>query len=284
MPKKRTSSHGGGHTSQVLVLDKFQPAEIPVDRLVMRAGAGVPGGTDAVSRKLLQNLVRGASEPVLVRPTGQKMEIVAGDMEYLAALKRGATVLKVLIGEIDDKEALLTRLAEGSRRGELNAMEEAEIIKALNRDYGMTQQEIAMRTGRVQSTVANKMRLLKLPQAVCDALRAGEIGERHARALLRVTEPAKQDDIFRRTVKVRASAQDTESMCSVAAPGAARSGRGRRRGGKGVVKDFRIYQNGLRSVVREMQKAGLNVVCEEENVENAWEFRVSVKPEGELFR
>jgi ParB family chromosome partitioning protein len=270
--------------SQTLVLDKFQPAEVPVERLTMRPGSGVPGGVDTISRKLLQNLVRGASEPILVREVGQRMEIVTGDMEYLAAVKRGTAVLKVFVGEPDEKDALLLRLAEGSRRGELNPLEEAEILRALNHDYGMTQQEIAMRTGRVQSTVANKMRLLKLPPEVLKALREGQIGERHARALLKIGDPAKQMSVFRRAVRTRASAQETEAMCDVAAPSTEKSNRGRRKGGRGVVKDIRIYQNGLRSVVREMQKAGLNVTCEEENVETGWKFTVSVRPEGESKR
>lgn len=270
--------------SQALVLDKFQPAEFPVDRLTMRSGAGVPGGADLVSRKLLQNLVRGASEPILVRQVGQKMEIVAGDLEYLAAVKRGVTVLKIWVSDLDDKEALLIRLAEGSRRGELNALEEAEIIRTLNIDYGMTQQEIAMRTGRVQSTIANKMRLLRLPQEIASALRTGEIGERHARALLTVDDPARQIEVFRRAVRSRASAQEMEAMCALAASPTGKQARGRKKGGRGVVKDIRIYQNSIRSVVREMLKAGLNVICEEENVENGWEFRISVKPEGESGR
>jgi len=264
----------------VLTLDKFRPSEVMVEELSMRPGAMVPGGKDLVSKKLLQNLVRGTSEPVLARRLGSGLEIVAGDLEFLVAVKRGARSLKVMVADLDDREALLIRLGEGSRRGELNPLEEAEIIRTLNQEYGMTQQEIAMRCGKVQSTIANKMRLLKLPAEVLTALRSGEIGERHARALLKVQDPLKQVEIFRRGQRTRASAQDMESMCSLAS-GPAKGGRGRRRAGRGVVKDIRIYQNGLRSVVREMQKAGLSVAYEEENVENGWEFRVLVKPEGE---
>jgi ParB family chromosome partitioning protein len=269
--------------SQALTLDKFQPSEVTVDEIALRPGSMVPGGTDLISRKLLQNLVRGTSEPILARRLGDRLEIVAGDLEYLVAVKRGSKSVKVMVAELDDREALLMRLTEGPRRGDVNPIEEAEIIQTLNKEYGMTQQEIAMRGGRVQSTIANKMRLLRLPQEIVSAIRTGEIGERHARALLKVGDPEKQIEIFKRGLRTRASAQEMETMCSLAS-GPGKRNRGRKKSGLGVVKDIRIYQNGLRRVVREMLKAGLSVAYEEENVENGWEFRVLVKPEGESCR
>ena len=74
--------------SQALILDKFRPYEVMVDEIVIRPGSVVPGGGDLVSRKLLQNLVRGTSEPILTRRLGDKLEIVAGDLEFLVAVKR----------------------------------------------------------------------------------------------------------------------------------------------------------------------------------------------------
>lgn len=269
--------------SQALIFDKFRPYEVMVDEIVIRPGSVVPGGGDLVSRKLLQNLVRGTSEPILTRRLGDKLEIVAGDLEFLVAVKRGSRSVRVMVADLDDREALLIRLTEGARRGEINPLEEAEIIRTLNREYGMTQQEIAMRCGRVQSTIANKMRLLRLPEEIRSALRTGEMGERHGRALLKVDDPAKQIEIFRRGKKTRASAHEMEAMCSLAS-GSSKGNRGRKKSGRGVVKDIRIYQNGLRRVVSEMLKAGLSVAYEEENVENGWEFRVLVKPEGESCR
>ncbi|HHX28810.1 MAG TPA: hypothetical protein GX716_07370, partial [Firmicutes bacterium] len=99
--------------SQVMTLDKFRPSEVMVEELSMRPGAMVPGGNDLVSKKLLQNLVRGTSEPVLARRLGLGLEIVAGDLEFLVAVKRGARSLKVMVADLDDREALLIRLGEG---------------------------------------------------------------------------------------------------------------------------------------------------------------------------
>jgi len=259
-------------------MDQFRSADLPVDSLSMRAGAGVPGGQEYVSRRLLGDLVRGSSEPVLVRRLGNGFEIIAGDVEYLAAKTRGNKTVRAMIGEIGDKEVLLLRLLEGSRRGDLNPVEEAEIIRELRGEYGLTQQEIAMRINRVQSTVANKLRLLRLPLEVMEALRRGEIGERHARALLKIDDSAKQMVLYKRAMRMKASAAEVESMCDLAA-GGVKTKRGRRKAGKGVIKDIRIYQNSLRTVVREMTKAGLAVKCDENLSDNTWEFKVYVRTE-----
>ena len=264
--------------SQVDASGVFKLTEVPIDSVALRPGAGVPGGDEHVARKLLGELVRGSSEPVLVRPVGSGYEIIAGDVEYLAAKRRGSATIRVMVGDVSGRDALLMRLLEGARRGDLNPVEEAEIIRELNTEFGLTQQEIAMRSDKVQSTIANKLRLLKLPPEVLESLRRGEIGERHARALLKLDDRSEQLEVFRRALKARASAAEVESMCDlrVKSPKARRS---RRKGSKGAVKDLRIYQNSLRAVVREMREAGLSVTCDEETPDKAWEFRIRVKTE-----
>lgn len=252
--------------------DKFEVKEIPVESIQMRSGAYVPGGAESVSRKVLKDLVRGTRAPIFVRPVGKGYEVIAGDIEFLAARGQGAGTLEVQVAELDDRDALLMRLLEGCSRGDVNVAEEAEIIRDLNREYGLTQHEIAVRCDRVQSTVANKLRLLKLPQEVLQSLRHGEIGERHARALLKVPNADKQMAIFRRCLKSRMSATDMESMCTAAAGASSRARV--KKSHRGVVKDPRIYQNALRSVVREMQKAGLSAFCEEDSADDRWEFKV----------
>lgn len=254
------------------------PVDLPIESLSMRKGAGVPGGQEYVARRLLGDLVRGSSDPVLVRRVGDLFEVIAGDVEYLAAKKRGSSTVRVLVGEVSDKDALLLRLLEGGKRGDLNPIEEAEIIQELRSEYGLTQQEIAMRCNRVQSTIANKLRLLRLPEEIRESLRKGEIGERHGRALLKLGDPAKQMQIWRRATRMKASAAEVEAMCDLAA-GTPKKPRERRKPGKGIIKDMRIYQNSLRSVVREMTKAGLAVSCDEESTDYTWEFKVQVRTE-----
>lgn len=258
--------------SRGALFEKFEGKEVPVEAVKMRPGAYVPGGAESISRKVLKDLVRGTKTPILVRPVGDCYEVIAGDIEFLAAKRQGQQAVDVQSAELSDRDALLLRLLEGCKRGDVNVAEEAEIIRELNREHGLTQHEIAVRCDRVQSTVANKLRLLKLPQEVLESLRRGEIGERHARALLKVPDPDKQLALFRRCLKGKLSATEMESMCGAAAGASARSRH--KKSHLGVVKDPRIYQNALRSVVREMQKAGLSAFCEEDIADNRWEFKV----------
>lgn len=258
-----------------VLLDRFRPVDVPVEDLVLREGASLPGGSELVSMTVLRGLVKGTSEPILARPIGSKVEVIAGDTQVVAAKKRGEERIRVYVGEIGDEDALLLRLREGARRGDLNVVEEAEIMRELVSEFGLTQRELAMKCDRKQCTVANKLRLLRLPGEVLEALRAGEIGERHARALLRLEDADKQIEVFRKCVKMKLTAAEMESMCGRGA--IRRVGRGRRGNGRVVFKDARIFQNALRKVVAEMNKAGLDVVCEEESCEGTWEFRVFVR-------
>ena len=264
--------------SQVDASGTLRTIEVPIEKVVLRPGASMPGGDEQLARKILGDLVRGSSERILVRPLNSMYEVIVGDSEYLAARKRGVTTVKVMVSEVHGRDALLLRLREGARRGDLNPLEEAEIIRDLNKEFGMTQHEIAMRCGKVQSTIANKLRLLRLPPEVRESLRRGDIGERHARALLKLDDPSEQVEIFRRAVKSHASAVEVESMCALRVK-VPKTRRRRKKSGKGAVKDLRIYQNSLRAVVREMKEAGLSVTCDEVTPDKAWEFRVLVKTE-----
>lgn len=254
---------------------KFSAAVVPLDTLALRPGAHVPGGVAEVSRKALRNLVRGTRAPVYVRPVGQGFEIIAGDSEFIAARERKDEAMAVMVGEVDEREALLMRLYEGVRRRDLNAVEEALIIQELTGEHGLTQHEIAVYCDRVQPTVSNKLRLLRLPAEVLDGLKRGRIGERQARALLKLDDQRKQVEEYRRCIRLSISASEMEQICGIARGSVQR--RQPRRSPKGAVRDARIFKNAFRSVVKEMQKAGLSVSCEEKNVGKSWEFRVQVK-------
>lgn len=254
--------------------DRFVSRKVGLEALRLKSDASVPGGQQAVTKKILRDLVGARRETVLVRPIGDHFEIVAGDMEYLAALGKGEESLQVLVAEMSDEQALFTRLSEAGKRKDINPVEEATMLRILNEEYGITQQEIAMRCGRVQSTVANKIRLLKLPAEALEALRSGVIGERHARALLRVKTPKRQLQALKRCIGRGISAQELEALCAKDGGYSVRSGS---KVQKGVVKDVRIYKNALRSVAKEMVKAGLDVSYDEEADYNSWEFRLVLK-------
>lgn len=224
-----------------------------------------------VRAEVLGSVIRERTEPVIAVKQGDALEVVAGCFQVLACRRRGQERLGALVGTLSEDDALVLRIVEGGRRGEVGPVEEAEILQRLNREFGMTQTEIATRCGMKQCTVANKIRLLRLPDSVLGALRDGRIGERHARALLRVEDPERQKELFERCLRIGLRARDLESLCRPV------SLRGRGRRDRAVIKDLRIFQNALRDVARDMSRAGLIVEYDETARDGEWEFRLAVR-------
>jgi len=123
-------------------------------------------------------------EPILVRRHGQKYRIVAGERRWRAAQRAGLKEIPAVVREATDGEAFEIALVENLQRADLNAIEEAEAYQALLEERQLTQEEVAQRVGKERSTVANALRLLKLPEDVRDAVRDGRLEMGHARALL----------------------------------------------------------------------------------------------------
>ncbi len=126
----------------------------------------------------------GVVEPILVRREGTKYRIVAGERRWRAAQRAGLREVPAILREASDRESFELALVENLQREDLNAIEEAEAFEVLATDHGLTQEQIAARVGKDRSTVANALRLLRLPQEVRDAVRGGQLDMGHARALL----------------------------------------------------------------------------------------------------
>ena len=130
----------------------------------------------------------GLLQPVTVRKNGANYELIAGERRYRACLLNGDKDIEAIIMESTDEESAKLALIENLQRENLNAIEQAMAMKKIMRMEKITQNELADRLGYKQSTVANKLRLLKLPEYIKKAISAGTITERHARALLNVPD------------------------------------------------------------------------------------------------
>ena len=130
----------------------------------------------------------GLLQPVTVRKNGDKYELIAGERRYRASLLNGASDIEAIIMESSDEESANLALIENLQREDLNAIEQAMAMRRIMSSEGLTQNELAKRLGYRQSTAANKLRLLKLPAYIKQAISHGTITERHARALLNVPE------------------------------------------------------------------------------------------------
>ena len=135
----------------------------------------------------------GLLQPVTVRKNGDKYELIAGERRYRACLLNGANDIEAIIMESTDDESANLALIENLQREDLNAIEQAMAMRRIMDSENLTQSELAQRLGYRQSTVANKLRLLKLPDYIKQAISHGTITERHARALLNVPQDQLED-------------------------------------------------------------------------------------------
>ena len=130
----------------------------------------------------------GILQPLSVRRVGTSYELIAGERRLRAAQQAGLTEIPCIIMSMDDRESAMTAIVENLQRQDLDFLEEATGIARLMEDWSMSQEQAARLLGKSQSAVANKLRILRHSPPVLEALRAGNLTERHARALLKLTD------------------------------------------------------------------------------------------------
>ena len=158
---------------------------------------------------------KGVLQPLLVRPAGEQLEIVAGERRWRAAQRAGLHQVPVVVRELGDGEALELALVENLQRADLSPLEEAEALRRLVAEFGYRQETLAEALGRSRSHVANTLRLLGLPEPVRAMLEDGSLSAGHARALLAAADPQRLAlQIVARGLNVRqteALARDAQS-------------------------------------------------------------------------
>ena len=155
---------------------------------------------------------KGVLQPILVREREGGYEVIAGERRLKAAQALSLEKVPVIIKEVSDQEALVLALVENIQREELNPIEEAKAFKRLIDDFNFTQDTVAQSVGKDRSTVANVLRLLKLPEEIQKSLSNGQVSMGHARALLSVEDAYEQKQIFEYTVKKGISVRELENL------------------------------------------------------------------------
>jgi ParB family chromosome partitioning protein len=166
-------------------------------------------------RELAASLRRsGVLQPIVVRPRGDRYEIIVGERRWRAARLAGMLTIPAIVREAGDPESLELALVENLLREDLNPMEEAEAYQRLLADFGWTQEELGERVGKDRSSVANSLRLLKLPDQIQADLRAGRLTMGHARALLSMGSTSEQlrlrEQILAHSWSVRATEEGVQ--------------------------------------------------------------------------
>lgn len=152
----------------------------------------------------------GIIQPLILRDLGNKYEIIAGERRYKAATIAGLAEVPAIVGSMDDQTSAELALVENIQRKDLSAIEEAKSYQKILELGNLTQDELAKRMGKTQSTIANKMRLLSLTNEVQVALMNNLISERHARCLLQIKDEDKQKEVLNKVMNERMNVRATD--------------------------------------------------------------------------
>ena len=165
------------------------------------------GCLDELAQSIRQH---GILQPISVRLVGSNYELIAGERRLRAAIQAGLTEVPCLVMQMTDEEAATAALVENLQRQDLDFVEQAQGIDSLVRQWNLSQEQVAKRLGMSQSGIANKLRLLRHSPQVLEALRAAELTERHARALLKLPTEAQKMQAIRVIYSSKMSVAKTE--------------------------------------------------------------------------
>src|SRR5215467_10916546 len=190
--------------------------ELPIGAIYPNAKQPRKAFDDKALQDLAASLSQsGVLQPVVVRRLGEGYQLIVGERRWRAAKLAGLTKIPAVIREATDAQSLELALVENLLREDLNPMEEAEAYQRLLAEFGWTQEELAQHVQRDRSSIANCLRLLKLPELIQADLRAGRLTMGHARALLSLTSPADQlklrEEILAHSWSVRATEEDVQA-------------------------------------------------------------------------
>jgi ParB family transcriptional regulator, chromosome partitioning protein len=255
--------------------------EIDIDRLAPNSYQPRSRTEDARIDELARSIkANGVIQPILVRPTGSTYQIIAGERRWHAAQRAGLLKVPVTVREVpegQDLKLLEWALIENIQREDLNVIEEALAYKRLADEFGLTQDDIATAVGKDRSTVANILRLLKLPQDVRQEVLAGRLSMGHARAILALDNEVEQRNFARDAVAHGWSVRETEQLVTRALTHAGAQGEKKKaRGPRELDVHTRAAQDKLRLTF------GTRV--EIARKAKGGEIRIAFKDEEELIR
>lgn len=211
----------------------------------------------------------GILQPLVARKTHDGLELIAGERRLRASKLAALSTVPVIIRSISDKEMAELAMIENLQREDLHYLEEAEGYQQLISQFGLTQEEMARRVGKNQSTIANKLRLLKLEPGIRDNLRDFNLTERHARALLKIDSTEQQHQVLQMVKDKGLNVRETETAIEELLENISREKEPEqpRRNVIRLIKDVRIFINTINNIAADMKKAGLPVAIKQEQDE-----------------
>ncbi|AHN23883.1 nucleoid occlusion protein [Lysinibacillus sphaericus] len=284
---------GGGNKAEPIVENEVEQAEavrateevikLPIDQIVPNRFQPRTIFDDEKIEELSRTIhTHGVIQPIVVRSTANNQyEIIAGERRYRAMKKLQWTEVPAIVRNLTDKETASIALIENLQREELTAIEEAVAYQKLLELHELTQEALAQRLGKGQSTVANKLRLLKLPEEVQQAILKRQISERHARALIAIKDQTLQLEVLHQAIEHDWNVRQLEEHIHAllhpeavdqeeAIPKKVKPKR------KAISKDVRIALNTIKQSLSMVTKSGITVKTEEEDTEEYYQITVKI--------
>ncbi|MFQ3546282.1 nucleoid occlusion protein [Halobacillus rhizosphaerae] len=226
-------------------------------------------------KELAQTIhTHGMIQPIVVRRLNDEdFELIAGERRWRAVQSLNWETVPAIIRDMNDSQTASVALIENLQREELTVIEEAMAYAKLIEIHELTQEALAQRLGKSQSTIANKMRLLKLPQSVQQAIMDKKITERHARALIGIKDPELQEKILAEIIEKHLNVKQTEErIAKLAEP----KPKKKKPTLKGVNKDMRIAMNTIRQSLTMVSDTGIDLETDEEDHEDYYQITIKI--------
>lgn len=228
----------------------------------------------ALSRSISEN---GVLQPITVRRiSATEYELIAGERRLRASVLAGLKKIPCIVIKCSDKESAVFALLENLQRSDLGFFEEARGISKLIRRFGLTQEEAARKLGKSQSTIANKLRLLKLTYEEQEWILNAGLTERHARALLRIDDKDVRREALSKIISDKLNTQQTDSLVGIMLKTLEQPVIRQKGISKVVIKDVRIFVNTINKAIDTMRLAGIDAQSNKTDNESFIEYTIRI--------
>lgn len=279
---EKTVSEVKSEVEEVAQVVKNKTAEevvkIPIDKIIPNRFQPRTVFDEEKIEELSRTIhTHGVIQPIVVRQfEDDHYEIIAGERRYRAMKKLNWIEVPAIVRNLSDRETASIALIENLQREELTAIEEALAYQQLLELHSLTQEALAQRLGKGQSTVANKLRLLKLPQSVQEAILKREITERHARALISIKDEATQNNLVELIKENDWNVRQLEEFIIQLTKPKEEEEKKEKPKRKAISKDIRIALNTIKQSLSMVTKSGISVKTEEEDTDDYYQITVRI--------
>ncbi|MGN0501361.1 MAG: ParB/RepB/Spo0J family partition protein [Ruminococcus sp.] len=228
---------------------------------------------NALSQSITEN---GILQPLTVRKvSATEYELIAGERRLRASVMAGLRKVPCIVIKCSEKESAVYALLENLQRSDLGMFEEARGISRLIRRYGLTQQEAAVKLGKTQSTIANKLRLLRLTYEEQEWIENAGLSERHARALLKLGDEGARREALSKIISENLNVQQSENLVSLMLNSSPKNNK-KQGTSKAVIKDVRIFVNTINKAIDTMRLAGIDAQSDKTDTDNFIEYTIRI--------